>query len=60
MLDKIMKKEENYSSFIPFLATPIVPHFHYNSGFNEKTWMISQQKGVSEDEASQEEEVEEK
>lgn len=55
-----MKKEENNNSFIPFLSTPIVPQFHYNSGFNEKTWMISQQKGVSEDEASQEEEVEEK
>jgi hypothetical protein len=60
MLDRIMKKEEHNSSIIPFLTTPIVPQFVYNSGFNEKTWMISQQKGVSEDEASQEEEIEEK
>lgn len=60
MLDKIMKKEEHNNSIIPFLSTPIVPQFVYNNGFNEKTWMISQQKGVSEDEASQEEEIEEK
>jgi hypothetical protein len=45
---------------MPFLPTPILPQFVYNTGFNEKTWMISQQKGVSEDEASQEEEIEEK
>jgi hypothetical protein len=45
---------------MPFLPTPILPQFVYNTGFNEKSWMISQQKGVSEDEASQEEEIEEK
>jgi hypothetical protein len=41
---------------IQFFPTPIVPQFVYNSTFNEKTWMISQQKGVSEDEGSKEEE----
>jgi len=47
MLDKIIKKEEKDSSMIHFYPTPILPQFVYNNGFNEKTWMISQQKGVS-------------
>jgi hypothetical protein len=56
MLDKIIKKEEKDNSIMPFFPTPILPQFVYNTPFNEKTWMISQQKGVSEDEGSQEEE----
>lgn len=29
--------------------TPIVPQFTYSNNFNEKTWTITQLKGVSED-----------
>lgn len=36
--------------------TPIVPQFTYSNNFNEKTWTITQLKGVSEDQASPEEE----
>lgn len=53
MLDKIIKKEEKENSIIQFSPAPILPQFTYNSTFNEKSWMITQQKGVSEDENSQ-------
>ncbi len=56
MLDKIIKKEDKDNSMIPFLPHPIVPQFVFNSNFNEKTWRITEQKGVSEDEGSREEE----
>jgi len=36
---------------------PILPHVSYNPSFNERNWMISQQKGVSEDEDNAEDEV---
>jgi hypothetical protein len=47
ILDKIIKKEEKDNCMIHFFTTPIVPQFVYNKGFNEKSWMISQQKGFS-------------
>lgn len=54
MLDRIIKKEEkdSYSSFMHF-HHPILPQFStYNpppNNFNEKSWVITQLKGVSED-----------
>ena len=56
MLDKIIKKEEKECSMIPLLPQPVMPQFLFNHGYNEKTWRITQQKGVSEDEASHQEE----
>lgn len=58
ILDKFTKKDDKDCSMIHYNPNPILPQFVYNSGFNEKSWMISQQKGVSEDEGSQEEEPE--
>ena len=55
MLDRIIKKEDKDCSMIHFYNTPILPQFTYNS-FNEKSWMITHQKGISEDENSREEE----
>jgi hypothetical protein len=55
-LDKIIKKEEKDCSMIQFFPTPILPQFVFNHAFNEKSWMISQQKGVSEDEDEEREE----
>jgi hypothetical protein len=58
MLDKLIKKEEKDCSFIPYQPHPILPQVVFPTGnYNEKSWRITQQKGVSEDEAegSQEE-----
>jgi len=55
MLDRIIKKEEKDCSMIQFCHAPILPQFTYISAFNEKSWMITQQKGVSEDENSKSE-----
>lgn len=56
MLDRIIKKEEKdpCNSFIHF-HHPILPQFTTytpppNNHFNEKSWVITQLKGVSEDE----------
>ena len=61
MLDRIIKKEEKDSSIMPYYTQPIMPQVVFpSSTYNEKSWRITQQKGVSEDqaEASQEEIVE--
>lgn len=49
LLDKIGKREEKEGSMIPLLPQPVMPQFLFNHGYNEKTWRITQQKGVSED-----------
>lgn len=57
MLDKLIKKEEK-DSIIPYYTQPIVPQVVFsNPKYNEQSWRITQQKGVSEDEGdvSQEE-----
>lgn len=54
LLGLSLKKEEREGSGIQ-LCQPILPRFSYNPTFNEKSWMISQQKGFSEDERSPEE-----
>ena len=52
MLDRIIKKEEKDSSIMPFYTQPIMPQAVFpSSTYNEKSWRITQQKGVSEDEA---------
>ena len=49
MLDKIMQKDESEMPVANY--SPIVPQFtNYNHSFNEKTWMITHQKGHSDDE----------
>jgi hypothetical protein len=49
MLDRIIKKEDKESSIMHFSQAPILPQFTYSNNFNEKSWMITQLKGVSED-----------
>jgi hypothetical protein len=51
MLNHIIKKEDRDSSIMQF-CHPIMPQFTYTApnNFNEKSWVITQQKGVSEDE----------
>lgn len=49
ILDKLIKKEERDCSFIPYHPQPIFPQVVFPSGYNEKSWRITQQKGVSED-----------
>ena len=46
MLNHIIKKEEKDCSMMQFSYTPILPQFTFNT-FNEKSWMITHQKGVS-------------
>jgi hypothetical protein len=47
MFDKMIKKEDKESSIIHYSPAPILPQFTYNPTFNEKSWMITQQKGIS-------------
>ena len=57
MLDKLIKKEEK-DSIIPFYPQPILPQVVFPTNtYNEHTWRITQQKGVSEDEADPPEDV---
>ena len=51
LLGKLIKKEERDGSIIPFYPTPIFPQVVFPNSYNEETWRITQQKGVSEDEA---------
>ena len=53
LIDRFIKKEEKDCSIIHFYPTPILPQFVVNNAFNERSWMISQRKGVSEDEGAQ-------
>jgi hypothetical protein len=52
MLGKAIK-EEGDSQIVPLNPAPILPLFTYTHTFNEQAWMIMHQKGVSEDERSQ-------
>lgn len=57
MFDRIIKKDEKESTIMQFYQVPIAQNC--NPQFNEKSWAITQLKGVSEDERSPEEEEEE-
>ena len=49
IMDRLTKKEDKEGSIMQIYHTPIVPQFTYSNNFNEKTWTITQLKGVSED-----------